>query len=108
MTLKLFLKNKHFIKTRYFEKNSKNNFAFFDKKFLILNHVLKTIIILLIFTLIIAKFIYIFMLKNVLSTLLIIVPKKHKKIIKFNDSNISSNIQQKFIQKIMNIFNMTN
>lgn len=85
----------------------KKNFASINNKFTILDHSSKTTIILITSTLNITKPTYVSLLKNTSPVLLIIITKKYKIIIKFNDNKISFYIKQKFIKKIIDIINMT-
>ncbi len=83
----------------------KRNFASIDDKFTILNHASTTTATLPTSTSTAAKPTYASMLKNALPAPPTIVTKKHEIIVKLNDNNISSSIQQKSIQEITDIIN---
>lgn len=83
----------------------KKNFASIDDKFTILNHASTTTATLPTSTPTAAKPTYASMLKNALPAPPTIVTKKHEIIVKLNDNNMSSSIQQKSIQEITDIIN---
>ena len=87
------------------KKIVKKNFASIDNKFTILNHASTTTATLPTSTPTAAKPTYASMLKNALPTPPIIVTKNHEIIVKLNNNNISSSIQQKSIQEITDIIN---
>lgn len=87
------------------KKIVKKNFASIDDKFTILNHASTTTAILPTSTPTAAKPTYASMLKNALPAPPTIITKKLEIIVKLNDNNISSSIQQKSIQEITDIIN---
>lgn len=87
------------------KKIVKKNFASIDNKFTILNHASTTTATLPTSTPTAAKPTYASMLKNTILAPPTIITKKLEIIVKLNDNNISSSIQQKSIQKITDIIN---